>query len=202
MMIALLAPADLRLLVELFSGIVTRGNLESPAIIRESGVSFNPRPARIIEILIKEVLSNEPLPIQTSLVKASLLVNLIEDITPALTESPPVVSETSWYRNPAEWELGFRTEMLMAKDVLAFERAPSDSSMEEIEEAENLYLGIAFSRALDTMRHAHISDPKLFDKERNLRIATTLLQVSKRSGKYPRVATLLETATARFQRRR
>jgi hypothetical protein len=215
-----LSPEELEPISEIFNKIVIEGLLESPAISREEGVSFNPRPARIVEILLKEGLERDPGPDLSTPIKASLLVNLIESQPGAAYHIVPyhIVSETSGtsvsgshlegkqqfssiasIQSPTIWISRFKSEMEIAKNLLAFEAAaPTVTDIK----LESFPLGIGMSRALDCMRHAHMSDPQLFNKDKNIHIATTLLELSKKSGRYARLATLLETATIRFKNRR
>ena len=219
-----LSPEELEPISEIFNKIVIEGLLESALIQREEGVSFNPRPARIVEILLKEGLERDPGPDLSTPIKASLLVNLIETQpgTAYHIVSYHIASETSGATSgasvsgshlegkqqfssiagiplPTIWISRFKSELEIAKGILTFEAAAPEAPNTNL---ENIALGIGMSRALDCMRHAHMSDPQLFNKDKNIHIATTLLELSKKSGRYARLATLLETATVRFKNRR
>lgn len=136
-------------LSDLFHTLATKQLLEHPGIKREAGVSFNPRPARHIEIILRETANSDP-----HIWLTSLMTILLEHDSTALLEQSEL--------RPA------RDTALM---VLQFERAPG------LESIDDRIATILLSRSLDNLRHAHMADQAVFSLDQTLLIADALLTI-------------------------
>jgi hypothetical protein len=158
-----------------FEALATGGLLEHPGIKREVGVSFNPRPARLLEILLREYQTLTP-----EQMTATLLTVLIE----------PPCSDLSIISGLPNLD---STEP-MARAIILFEQNLGERPLE----AKNI--PIAMARSLDILRHGHMSNLELKEKSQFMKIASSLLDASKTDTSLARLRVLIETASSRFKK--
>ena len=160
-------------IANLFEALVAKNLLEHPGIKREAGVSFNPRPARHLEIILREASRSN-----SEIWLASLIAIMMEqDQTIRLVGSE---LESAHQR---------------AQKVLKFELAPTQ---EPIDEGS---LTILLSRSLDNLRHAHMADPEVLSLDQTLLIADALVAICTDSPATGRLPLLVRSAVERIRSR-
>lgn len=160
-------------LSELFDTLVTKKLLEHPGIRREAGVSFNPRPARHLEIILREAANSD-----SHIWLTSLMTILLEHDPTALLPQSELI--------PA------RDTALM---VLQFERAPG------LESIDDRTATILLSRSLDNLRHAHMADQAVLSLDQTLLIADALLTICRDKTATGKLPLLVGSAVERIKLR-
>jgi len=157
----------------LFEALATAGLLEHPGIKREVGVSFNPRPARHLEIILREFANSN-----SEIWLATLMAIWLEPNQPTPQPNLPLQSAQD-----------------RAQKILKFESQPTSQGMDA---ASSIIL---LTRTLDNLRHAHMSDPTVLSLDQTLLIADALLVECKNSPALSRLYILVQTAADRIKNR-
>ncbi len=179
-------------ITELFRFLCQSSRLELPAIRREEGVSFNPRPARLIEILIRE---------NGASTKSLTLLGMLEGALLAVSWDPPAANGGQDYKydqqaaEPPTASMPHIHEM--AKLVHKFE---SDHGC-QVPEPRDGALAILLARSLDTLRHCHLDGISPSFRQSQIVLAERLLGFSALADSHPRLFTLVEAALNRLKRR-
>ncbi len=177
---------------ELFQFLWQSSRLELPSIPRTEGVSFNPRPARLIEILIRE---------NGATTKSLTLLELLEGVLLAVSLDPPTANVRQ--QGPSTRKTGEPPKastpdvQIIAELVHAFE---SDYSC-QIPAPKDEILSILLARSLDSLRHGHLDGVSPTFQQSQIQLAERLLGIVGLAESHTRLFTLVAAALNRVKRR-